>query len=81
MDYLTTFFDEKTIEHTVYNVEAEDGTLNIIETQVIIDRILRSQGAERVQIENIIRQIDFANGDLHHFFEHLARAIAQPLFN
>lgn len=79
-NYLETFFAEKKIEPTVYNVEAIDGTLNIIETEVVIEALLRTKGAERAKAEEIIRKIDFFNGDLHHFFEHIAKSLARPLF-
>ncbi len=36
----------------------------------------RSVGAERAKIKQTIVMIDFRNGDVLHFFRHLAQAVA-----
>ena len=38
-----------------------------------------TSGEERLKVENILRQIDFANGDVHHFLQHLAGAMAMRI--
>ena len=72
---LNTFFTEKDFEIRTYEVEA-NGQFHIITTDVVIEAILRTEGAEREGVVNILRQLDFRNGNFHHFFQHLATAIA-----
>jgi hypothetical protein len=72
---LQTFFTEKDFDIQVYDVEV-DGTFVIITTDVVIEAILRTTGNERRGIENILLQLDFKNGDFHHFFRHLATGLA-----
>ena len=52
------------------------GDSHIITTDVVIEAILRSQGREREQIITTLQQLDFRNGDFHHFFKHLATGLA-----
>ena len=54
---LQTFFTEKDFDIQVYDVEVNN-TFAIITTDVVIDCILRTTGAERTQIENILLQLD-----------------------
>lgn len=72
---LNTFFDEKDFEIRTYEVEA-NGMAHIITTDVVIEAIKRTQGAEREGVVSILRQLDFRNGDFHHFFKHLATGLA-----
>lgn len=74
------FFAEKEIDERTYEVIAPGGTPNFIPTGAVIEAIQRTQGREAQQIEMIIRKIDFANGDLHHFFGHIAQGMAVDVF-
>ena len=74
--YLNRFFAEKQIETVDFAVVNRDGVTHWMDTEVVIEHIALTRGAERTQVEGIIRKIDFHNGDLNHFFEHLAEAIA-----
>ena len=74
--YLETFFAEKDLSERFYTVESE-GTVHTIPTGVVLEHIALTCGDELEKIKAIIREIDYHNGDLHHFFEHLARAIAE----
>ena len=76
MDFLSTFFAEKDLAERTYEVEAADGTLNLVPTSSVIERILTTRGQERRQIETILRTLDIRNGDVHHFLQHLAQAMA-----
>lgn len=79
-DYLVTFFDEKNLDREkILTAIAPRGTENLIETGVVIDAILQTSGAEQVKIAEILRKIDFANGDVYHFLTHLAGAMAYDL--
>ncbi|MDA8822030.1 hypothetical protein N9N45_07045 [Planktomarina temperata] len=72
---LSTFFSEKDFDIVTYEVEA-NGMSHIITTDVVIEAILRTVGAERQGVVNILQQLDFKNGNFHHFFRHLAHGIA-----
>jgi hypothetical protein len=74
---LSTFFAEKDFEIRTYEVTSPTtGDSHIITTDVVIERILSTQGQERQQVTGILQQLDFRNGDFHHFFKHLATALA-----
>ena len=73
--YLDTFFEEKRLRERVYDVVSSNGTEHSIPTGVVLEHIALTRGREREDIKDIIRKIDFANGDLHHFFRHLAAGI------
>jgi hypothetical protein len=75
-DFITTFFNEKQLDERTYEVPGPGGTLNMIDSDVVIDHIKLTRGEERKQIEGILRRIDFMNGDVHHFLRHLAQALA-----
>jgi predicted nuclease of restriction endonuclease-like RecB superfamily len=63
----------------MYEVESENGTMNLIQSGNVIDVVKQTSGQERKEIENIIRKIDFANGDIHHFLRHLAQGMAMDM--
>ncbi len=73
---LQTFFNEKNLDDRIYEVESKNGTLNLISTADVIQRILSSAGEERENIKRILLELDIQNGDLHHFLKHLAQALA-----
>lgn len=77
--YLRTFFAEKDLDQQVYEIDAPGGTLNIIESEAVIERILMTRGEEADAIAAIIRKIDFMNGDVHHFLRHLAGSMVRDL--
>lgn len=78
--YLRTYFKEKNLPEVVFEVESENGTPNIISNHVVIEHILKCASADEVNsIANIVRRIDFANGDINHFLKHLAQALAQDM--
>lgn len=74
---LSTFFAEKDFEIQTYEVTSPTtGDSHIITTDVVIERILSTDGQDRQQITGILQQLDYRNGDFHHFFRHLATALA-----
>ena len=79
MTFFQTFFTEKDLTEETYQVESANGTINIIPSSVVIERIMNTRGEEAKNIESILRTIDLANGDVHHFLKYLAGAIAQDL--
>ena len=73
-EYLTKFFEEKELEDQDFEIEGPSGT-NFISTSVVIEHILITTGSEAENIANIIRKIDFMNGDVNHFLKHMAQAL------
>ena len=74
--FFNRYFNEKDLDNQVYEITTPYGTMNLIETDMVIAKIKTTQGEEAKKIEAIIRQIDCLNGDLHHFLKHLAQAMA-----
>lgn len=75
--YLNLFFSEKEIPSKVFSVQDSSGMSHQIPNGVVVEAISQTSGAERKKIEDTIRKIDFHNGDVNHFFEHLAKALAE----
>ena len=74
--YLKTFFAEKNLNDRLYEVEAPNGDVHFISTEIVIEHIFVTSNEEQTKIADIIRKIDFHNGDVHHFLTHLATALA-----
>jgi hypothetical protein len=73
---LQAFFAEKDLDERYYEVSADDGTVNMIPTSMVIAAILQTEGEERRKVISILSQLDQRNGDIHHFLRHLAQAMA-----
>ena len=78
-NYLKTFFAEKNLPIVQWEIAANDGTLNFISNEVVIEHIAIAPAHEQKKIANVIRKIDFANGDVNDFLKHLAGALAISL--
>lgn len=75
--YLTVFFEEKQIQHETFEITDNSGITHFLDTQVVIESILSTCEAEQTQIADILRQIDFRNGDVNHFLKHLANGLVK----
>ena len=76
-DWFLTFIEEKNLDlDGTFEVEGESGT-NFFTYQVIADHIFVANSKEQKQIKDILVKIDFANGDVLHFFRHLGQALAK----
>lgn len=75
MKYLKTFFDEKNLPLQNWELEDNEGTIHWISNEVVIEHIFAAPRSEQEQIANVIRKIDFMNGDVNHFLRHLAGAL------
>lgn len=74
--WLETLLDEKGIDRKTYlEVEGNSG-LNIIPVQVMVDAIAAAPTHERKAIKNNLIRIDFCNGNVLDYIQHLAQAIA-----
>ena len=75
--WLDTFIDEKGIDtDRTFEVDGPSG-VNFIPVACVIEAIKQTVGVEQNQIKSTIVKIDFMNGDVYHFFNHLAGAMAQ----
>jgi len=79
MTFFETFFSEKDLTDEVYTVTSANGTPNIIPSTVVIEAVKRTKGEEAQKIEAILRKIDLANGNIHHFLKHLAQALTADI--
>jgi len=79
--YLNMFFKEKRIPDKMWDIEDKDGVTHTIPNAVVMEFIAATTGSERRKIEDTLRKIDFANGDVNHFLKHLAGAIAEMYGN
>lgn len=73
--YLRAFFAEKEIPVVHWTLEAADGTEHHLSNLVVCEHIACVSRDEAKGIANVLRKIDFANGDVNHFFQHLAGAL------
>lgn len=70
---LKTFFEEKQLLYKEWNFEV-NGTIHFIDNEFVIDLICNySSLLEQSKILDTIIMIDFKNGDINHFLEHLAK--------
>lgn len=77
---LKFFFEEKEIEAKTFAVE-HNGTIHMVESEFLQDVIVNhTPPHEQEQVRAIIAQIDFRNGDVNHFLEHLATGYIRTNF-
>lgn len=75
--WLETFLEEKGIDlDTEIVVQGEVYGDNYMTVEVIVEHIKIAPKHEQDAIKNTLIKIDFHNGDVMHFFNHLAKAIA-----
>jgi hypothetical protein len=76
-NWLDTFIEEKNIDtERTFEVEGASGW-NLIPVGCIVEAIKGAPKNEQQSIKTTFVKIDFHNGDVYHFFNHLAGAIAQ----
>lgn len=73
--YLKTFFAEKDLPFAQWELVAQDGTTHIINNEVVIEAIGGAPRSEQEAIGNMIRKIDFVNGNVNDYLKHLAGAL------
>ena len=74
--WLDTLVKEKELDGDhVFEVGGSSG-LNFIPLAVVVENIKITTRQEQQQIKDILVRIDFASGDVMHFFNHLAQALA-----
>lgn len=78
-DWLETFLEEKKVPNKTFTIEFE-GNTHIINSEQVIDLIRQASHSEQVKIKDILVKIDFKNGDINHFLEHLAKGYLSTHF-
>ena len=74
--WLDIFVDEKEIDlEEIITVDGANGA-NFIPVTCLIQAIKNTCDREKESIQSTLVRIDFVNGDVMHFFRHLAKAIA-----
>jgi hypothetical protein len=76
-DWLDTFVDEKGLDPNHLFDFVVDGQAHIFALAVVIEYIKNVDRATKRTIKKNIVYIDFKNGDVMHFFEYMAKGIAQ----
>lgn len=76
-NWLDVFIEEKGLDlEETFTVEGKSGP-NMIPVGVIVEHMKIANKHEQFEIKNMLVKIDFFNGDVLHFFRHLAGAIAR----
>ena len=75
-NWLETFIREKDFDLDVrFEVPGPSGDNNM-DYNIVIEGIMATTKAEQKAIKNMLVKIDFMNGDIGHYFRHLARHLA-----
>ena len=73
--WFSTFLEEKNLPFKSWEIVDKNGETNFIDSDVVIEAIGNTSDAEKKAIKHSIVKIDFYNGDVNHFFEHLATGL------
>ncbi len=74
--WLDTLIEEKQIDlEDTFEVEAENQT-HFFSYGVVIEHCKIASTNEQAFIKDTLVKIDFKNGDIKHFFRHLAKCLA-----
>ena len=74
--WLDTFLEEKGIDlGKIIIVDGEYGA-NFIPVECVVEAMKATTKEEQAAIKNTLVRIDFMNGNVYHYFEHLAKALA-----
>ncbi|MBU3173362.1 hypothetical protein [Clostridium estertheticum] len=71
LTWLDTFLNEKKLINKNFQIDYA-GVVHFIDSNLIIDLIRQTSSKQQAQIKNTIVKIDFHNGDVNSFLEHLA---------
>ena len=74
--WIYTLIEEKNLDlQSTFEITNDNG-FNLIPLGVVVEHILIATQFEQKEIKKTLVLIDFHNGDVMHFFKHLATAIA-----
>lgn len=74
--YLKQFFEEKVIPYDLFEV-VDGGEVHWIDNETVIELIKEAPVNEQKQIADVLRKIDFYNGNVNDFLKHLAEAFVK----
>lgn len=75
--WFDTFLDEKNLPYVVWEIVDRAGMTHFIDSDAVIETIQNAPAEEQKKIKDIIVKIDFHNGDVNHFFRHLAEGMVE----
>ena len=78
-NWIDTFIEEKDLPMEDTFTIDKNGTMNIMSYKTIYEHILIANDDEQKQIKNMIVQIDYMNGNILNFFQHLGKLIAKEV--
>lgn len=77
-EWFDTFCEEKGINdvYKVWDLQSPNGTWNHIDIEVVIEYVqnITDPAIQKTIKDNFVK-IDFFNGDVYHFFKHMAQGI------
>ena len=76
-EWFQTFLEEKDLPIVSWEIKDLNGVSNFIDSDVVIEAIYGAPSHEQAQIKDTIVKIDFANGNVNHFFKHLATGLVR----
>jgi len=77
-NYLNTLLAEKNISLETYcEVEGAEYGVNFIPLETIVDFMCEMHPATQEQMRTNLVKIDYANGDVMHFFDYVAKFLAK----
>jgi len=74
--WLETFMNEKEIDLDQSIDFDHEGTFHMMTVGVVVEHMMVASSQEQAQIKNVLVMIDFKNGDVLHFINHLAKGLA-----
>lgn len=75
--WFDTFLEEKNLPYVAWEIVDRAGMTHFIDSGAVIETIKNASIKEQRKIKEIIVKIDFHNGDVNHFFRHLAHGIVE----
>ena len=74
--WFETFCEEKQIDmDRIFKFDDHNG-FNVMPVGCVYEAVLSCSAREKAQIKDVLVKIDYANGDVYHFLEHLAKGLA-----
>jgi hypothetical protein len=79
LNYINTLIEEKSniSLDTVIEVEGPEWGTNFIPLECVVEYIMSSGKANQDKVVMTLRKIDYAAGDVMHFFKHVATFMAK----
>lgn len=71
---LETFFEEKQVPYTEWEIE-HNGTTHFIDSDVVIEAILSTKGNERTKVAGTLFALDIKNASIVDYLHFLAKAM------